>query len=294
MFLPSKRIKKKKKFWLNLLHKERTWILLSFVWPVLLFYTGCESHIAGGVAQCPRVNSSFVDLVSHFLTFRCAKLFTSPPQQKWEAARGGGEILSSSRSRPLKEKKSFGVTMCACTRWLYMRVYVYVRRRRRRRAEAYMAREKERAAAADPPSIESTRKKMRFSSSSPALVHVWDLWNDMYNVTCNSSLYTAQEERKSVVWNRREGRGGLERNKKKMDGLSNVYWKTLVGRGVSSELTSLSVVMEPQESWRKSSSLPLISSSSSFFFPSERFQQWRNEVEHLPFPPTKKEKIVRH
>lgn len=163
MFLPSKRIKKKKKFWLNLLHKERTWILLSFVWPVLLFYTGCESHIAGGVAQCPRVNSSFVDLVSHFLTFRCAKLFTSPPQQKWEAARGGGEILSSSRSRPLKEKKSFGVTMCACTRWLYMRVYVYVRRRRRRRrAEAYMAREKERAAAADPPSIESTRKKMRF------------------------------------------------------------------------------------------------------------------------------------
>jgi hypothetical protein len=27
----------------------------------------------------PRVNSSFVDLVSHFLTFRCAKLFTSPP-----------------------------------------------------------------------------------------------------------------------------------------------------------------------------------------------------------------------
>lgn len=77
--------------------------------------------------------------------------------------------------------------------------------------------------------LNQLERKCVFSSSSPALVHVWDLWNDMYNVTCNSSLYTAQEERKSVVWNRREGRGGLERNKKKMDGLSNVYWKTLVG-----------------------------------------------------------------
>jgi hypothetical protein len=47
--------------------------------------------------------------------------------------------------------------MCACTRWLYMRVWLYVRRR----AEAYMAREKE-TAAADPPSIESTQENAFF------------------------------------------------------------------------------------------------------------------------------------
>lgn len=232
MFLPSKRIKKKKKFWLNLLHKERTWILLSLVWPVLLFYTWCESHIAGGVAQCPRVNSSFVDLVSHFLTFRCAKLFTSPPPPtKMGSSERGGEILSSSRSRPLKEKKKVSGSPCAlaqddcicvCT-YMYVVVVVVVvqrptwRGRRREQQQQTLHR------------LNQLERKCVFSSSSPALVHVWDLWNDMYNVTCNSSLYTAQEERKSVVWNRREGRGGLERNKKKMDGLSNVYWKTLVG-----------------------------------------------------------------
>lgn len=116
----------------------------------------------------PRVNSSFVDLVSHFLTFRCAKLFTSPPNKNGKQ-REGGDFEFFQVTATKRKKKPWG-SPCALAQDDCICVCVYVRRRRRR-AEAYMAREKE-TAAADPPSIESTRKKMRFSSSSPALVHV--------------------------------------------------------------------------------------------------------------------------